>query len=299
MRAIVLRLAILVVTPACGSDKDSAFSPSGASDYCEAIEPFFCSFYVRCGRMDVTTQAECKAAFLPRCNAVFEPRYIGLEAAGLLELDLAGIDACRAHLDSVACDQQTLELAGPCQAMWRGTQPAGAACGFDVETFVCEPGSECVLGLDLCGECRPAVAVGATCTPGTDVCEGDAYCDDGICVAFRRNGETCTPDDRCLIGSACESGVCTPPTFVARGEACNARNRCPYLTACIGGTCQSTSSLGAACTNDGVCEIGACDGGVCVAPRPDGDACERPAQCSSGLCTDMLCQPRPSVCIAP
>lgn len=290
-------VAFLVALTACGSDP-KPFVPSGAIDYCEAIEPFFCDFYVRCGRMAVPDVASCKDAFLTSCNAVFEPRYVELEAAGLLALDVDGIAACEAHLATVACDQQIQELDGPCGSMWIGQQPAGASCGLDVEFFVCAPGNECVLGLDFCGDCRPIVAVGQPCMTPDNTCGGDAFCDSGTCKARVKNGDACTPDDRCMTGSTCDAGVCTPPTFVAEGAQCNQRNRCPYLTACIGGTCQRTASSGDTCTNDTSCEIGFCEG-TCQAPRAVGEACMRAAQCASGLCDGTTCQARPSACIEP
>ena len=288
-------VSLLVV--ACGSDPAPTFTPKGAADYCEAIEPFFCDFYVRCGRMDVTTVDACKTAFLTSCNAVFEPRYVDLEAAGLLSLDLDGITACREHLATVACDQQIQELSGPCADMWRGLQPAGASCGLDVESFVCTPDTECVLGLNLCGTCRPVVPVGMSCDPATQTCGAEGFCDNGTCRARVRNGDACGPTDRCLTGSVCDNGICTPPSFVARGASCDARHRCPYLTACIGGTCQPTASVGGACTNDGSCELGFCDAGTCQLPRGDGEMCDRAAQCATGLCVGNACQPRPSACI--
>lgn len=291
--AVLLAAALL----GCGSGGGSS-TPRGASDYCEAIEPFFCTFYVRCGRMDVATAAACKPAFLASCNAVFEPRYVDLEAAGLMALDEDGIERCRQHLDTVACEQQIQELDGPCADMWRGQQAAGERCGLDVEYFVCAPETECVLGLDFCGDCRPRVEVGMACTPGTDTCGTDAFCDAGTCRARVRNGDPCGPDDRCMTGSVCESGTCTPPSFVGRGEACDSRRRCPYLTACIAGTCQPTAATGEPCASDAACELGFCDG-TCQEPRASGDPCERASQCSTGLCDGATCQPRPSSCIAP
>ena len=295
---ILVALLVMHSLSGCGSDPDPAFVPRGASDYCEAIEPFFCPFYLRCGRMDVATAAECKDAFLTSCNGIFEPRYVDLEAAGLLALDVAGIESCRQHLETVACDQQIQELTGPCADMWRGQQPQGADCGLDVESFVCSPGTECVLRLDFCGDCRPLVAVGMPCVAGTDTCGSDGFCDTGTCVARVRNGDPCAPSDRCMTGSLCASGMCTPPSFVARGEACDQRNRCPYLTACIGGTCQATAGPGEPCGADGGCELGFCEG-VCQDPRPSGEPCTRAGQCSSGLCDGVTCQARPSACIAP
>jgi hypothetical protein len=288
-------LALLLCS--CGSDATPS-TPIGASDYCETIEPFFCAFYVRCGRMDIESAAACKAPFLASCNAVFEPRYIDLEAAGLLGLDADGIEQCKDHLETVACDQQIQELSGPCANMWRGTQAVGGSCGLDVESFVCAPDSACVLGLDFCGDCRPLVEVGNACVPGTDTCGDDAFCDGNICQARKRNGDACGSGDRCLTGSACTNAVCTPPSFVGNGETCDARHRCPYLTACIAGTCQPTGSTGDTCTSDGTCELGYCNAnGLCEAPGANGAACDRASQCSSGLCDGTTCQARPSACI--
>lgn len=289
---------IAALLPGCGSDAEPS-TPRGASDYCEAIEPFLCAFYVRCGRMDVESANACKGSFLTSCNQMFEPRYIDLEAAGLLSLDVEGIERCRQHLESVACEQQIQELDGPCAEMWHGQQVAGESCGLDVEFFVCAPDTECVLGLDFCGECRPLVEVGMPCVPGTNTCGGDGFCDGGTCRARVRNGDPCGPDDRCMTGSLCEGGTCTPPSFVGRGEACDQRHRCPYLTACIAGTCQPTAGIGEPCTSDGQCELGFCDAaGICQGPRANDAPCDRASQCSSGLCDGTTCQARPSSCIA-
>jgi hypothetical protein len=248
--------------------------------------------------MDVESAAACKVPFLASCNAVYEPRYIDLEAAGLLTLDTDGIERCKKHLETVACDQQIQELSGPCADMWRGQQAIGATCGLDVESFVCAAGSECVLGLDFCGDCRPLVEVGMPCVAGTDTCGNEAFCDNSVCKARVKNGDPCGTGDRCMTGSLCESGTCVPPMFVGNGEACDQRHRCPYLTACISGTCQPTGSTGGACTTDGTCELGFCGtAGTCEVPRKNGDPCDRAAQCSSGLC-DVTCQARPSACIA-
>lgn len=301
---------VLAMIAGCSSDRSHAVPdaaaepdatvviPQGASDYCEAIEPFFCDFYLRCGRMDVATVVACKAAFLTKCNAVYEPRYVGLEAAGLLALDLDGLSACKQHLATVACGVQTQELAGPCATMWRGTQAAGETCGFDVESFVCASGNECVLGLDLCGDCRAVVAIGASCTPGTDTCGAEGFCAEGMCRARVSNGQLCSAADRCVTGSSCDAGTCTGPRYVTRGQACDQRHRCPYLTVCTNGTCQATAAVGEPCTNDGVCELGFCDGGTCAVPRAVHQPCARALACNSGLCDGSTCQARPSACIA-
>ena len=52
-----------------------------AVDYCESIVDFFCPFYLRCGRIAESDLASCRQTFLETCNAVYEPRYVALEAA--------------------------------------------------------------------------------------------------------------------------------------------------------------------------------------------------------------------------
>ncbi len=272
--------------------------PPQASEYCESIVDSFCDFYLRCGRMDVASVDLCREPFLASCNTVFEPQYVALEAAGLLTLSAEGLLACEEHLGVVACEAQIFELTGPCSGLWSGTQGVGEGCGLDVEYYVCDPSAACTIGLDFCGTCETLLAVGDDCTTEASTCGPEAFCDAGACRARVPNGETCTPDDRCMAGSGCIDALCQGPTFVALGDACGATARCPYLTACVGGVCTSTVGVGEACSASAPCEIGLCAGGVCVAPRDDGEACGGNAGCSSGMCIEGMCEPRPSGCVA-
>jgi hypothetical protein len=270
-----------------------------ASEYCESIADFFCDFYLRCGRMAVNSVAECRPRFLDSCNGRFESRYVDLEGAGLLSLDADGLAACKAHLDAVACEQQIFELDGPCARIWRGHQPTGGPCAIDVEGFVCDATSECVLALDLCGTCRTIVALGADCSGADTTCGRQAFCDNGLCRARKANGEACGPDDRCMTGSGCQAGTCTGPSFVAAGSACDNDRRCPYLTTCSGGVCSATSALGDGCSTHTECESDLCGGsGSCEAPRANGQACAERAECQSGLCEAGSCRALPGACIA-
>jgi len=271
--------------------------PPQAADYCESIVDSFCGFYLRCGRMDVDSVEACHAPFLESCNAVFEPQYVELEAAGLLSLSVEGLAACEQHLADVACEQQIFELTGPCSQIWAGTQATGEGCGLDVEYYVCDPASTCTIGLDFCGTCETLLEPGDDCTAEGTSCGPAGFCDAGVCRARVPNGEPCTPDDRCMAGSGCLAEVCQGPSFVAQGEACDATHRCPYLTTCVGGSCVPTARLGEACSAATPCEAGTCEAGTCQAPGPDGAACSGNAACSSGLCIDDVCAPRPSVCL--
>ncbi|MBV1862571.1 MAG: hypothetical protein KUG77_29380 [Nannocystaceae bacterium] len=269
-----------------------------ASEYCESIVDSFCDFYARCGRMDVASAELCHEPFLTSCNTMFEPQYVGLEAAGLLTLSAQGLVACEEHLADVACEEQTFELTGPCSGLWSGTQAAGEGCGLDVEYYVCDASAACTIGLDFCGTCETLLEPGDDCTAEGTSCGPQAFCDAGTCRARVPNGGTCSPDDRCMAGSGCVEDICQGPTFVALDEACDVTRRCPYLTACIEGVCTSTAGLGEECSVAAPCEVGFCAEGLCEAPRDDEEPCGGNSQCSSGMCIGDMCAPRPSGCIA-
>lgn len=304
--AFALALASLsctpMTTPLDGGDADAgAAAPPSASEYCEHIEPFFCDFYLRCGRMaGVTTTEECRAVFQEQCNARYEPRYAALERASLLRLDADGIEACRAHLADVPCEEQIRDLDGPCGAMWIGAQAEGGACGFDVESLVCAPGSECTLGLDFCGECRPLQGEGEPCGDAAEesvTCGTNASCEDGRCVARVAVGDPCTPDDRCVIGASCDEtlDLCVGPTYVGLGESCDQTRRCPYKSHCAG-VCVEDVMLEESCATT-TCASGWCGADdVCQALLPAGGTCASSAQCSSGLCLDGVCRDLPGPC---
>lgn len=317
MRLVVLSCSLVLALAGCPTpepyrDAGVAAEDAGvvdedvvaAADYCESIVDFFCPYYVRCGRMAASSVDECREVFLPACNARFEPSYESLEAEGLLHLSRAGLDACAAHLDDVACEQQLLDLDGPCAAMWKGTQPAGAACGFDIESFVCEPGTACVLDLTFCGTCRPVVADGASCADtdpvlGDVTCARESTCDDDTCLARKRVGELCAAGDRCVLGAICNSdGVCAGPTYAGVGDTCdNFDNRCPFRAECLEDQCRLAGTVGDTCDAITPCDSGAfCEGDVCVELVPQGGSCDASVQCQSGICAESICAVLPSAC---
>jgi hypothetical protein len=264
-----------------------------ATSYCEELVDVFCPFYLRCGRMNVADVEACRAAFPASCEAKFEPRFVPLADAGLLSLSRAGLQACAAHLADVPCDEQFFELQGPCAGIWQGQVAAGGACGLDVETFVCAPGTTCALDLSFCGTCETVLPAGARCRDGTtDVdgaCGPAGVCgDDDVCVARPRTNESCDPDGvPCVLPARCfGDGVCREPAVVGVGEACDVSRRCPYFAACEAGTCVVVDGLGAACVDDGDCEASFCAGGTCVALLPAAAPCLRSTQCGSGRCGD-------------
>jgi len=277
-------------------DTNSPYLP--VTDYCETIAGFFCDFYLRCGRMNVPDAPTCNDVFLESCNGRYERRYRELETAGLLRLSRAGVAACRDHLAVVPCAEQIRELRGPCFDLFEGTQAAGDPCGYDVESFVCAPGTACVLDMSLCGTCEIALGTGADCSVADTTCSPSGVCRGDQCVDRKLIGEGCAPTDSCELGAWCDAatGTCRGPSFVGIGNPCDAGNRCPYLTGCSGGACVATARIGESCQST-TCETGSCDPtATCVALLPTGSACTAPDQCHSGRCTGNQCAGFPTAC---
>lgn len=282
-------------------DSGSPDVPLEADSYCERIATFFCPYYLRCGRMAVDDVEACESVMAEACEGRYEPRYVGLADEGLLTLSADGLDACEDHLADVPCEQQIRDLDGPCADMWVGTVPAGGGCGFDVESFICAPGTTCILGLDFCGTCEPAAAIGGACGGEPTVrCEPDAECIGDVCQRRPLAGETCDPEGvRCALGSNCVDDTCVGPTYVGLGDSCDQANRCPYHSFCVGGQCVLAASLGQSCTPGSVeCDSGWCDDGTCAPLKEDGQPCDFAVECRGGRCVDDVCAGLPSECVA-
>jgi hypothetical protein len=301
----VFWILLLVGTAACSSSTPSnAETDAGtlhAADYCEASADFFCDYYLRCGRMVAASKDECVATFLETCNARYEQRYVDLETAGLLSVSRAGLEACKAHLATVSCAQQLSDLAGPCGGIWVGTQPIGASCGLDVESFTCAPGGDCVIGLDLCGTCQKAAALGEPCGVDVATCAGEAACVGGTCVARAAVGGACSTSAPCPVGASCTGGVCVAPTIVGEGAACDASHRCAYRSTCSSGTCVRSALLGEDCSGR-ACASGRCvtegSAKVCRALLDVGAACASALDCRSASCVSGTCRALPDACFA-
>ncbi len=271
---------------------DAAPPPPEPSGYCETIAPFFCEFYVRCGRMAVDTVGECLEVFGPACNAAYEPQYVAHANAGLLRLDAGGLAACEAHLASVACEVQVFDLDGPCAGVWAGLSPAGAPCAPGIGSFVCASGTTCVLDLSFCGVCEPAAPTGGACGPsdtGALRCGAEDHCVDGLCVRRAAPGEACAVREDCVVAADCLDGTCRTFERAAAGEACDQSRRCPYHSTCLGGTCVVNRRQGEACAPGEACDGGRCAEGTCV-PFGDADApCDAGGECLSGQCDAGRC----------
>jgi hypothetical protein len=284
----------LDATPLDATPLDAAVPDAAptASDYCEATADVFCPYYLRCGRMAVPDLDACRATFLSNCNGVYEPVYSALAEADLLRLSGEGIAACAAHLEDVACDQQIFDLDGPCGGMWIGQSPVGGSCAPGIESFVCAPGSTCVLGLDFCGTCAPVVPAGADCAEAR--CAATARCVDDRCVARALPGEPCEPAG-CVAGARCVDDLCAPPARAAVGEACDRSRACPYRAACVDGACVVAALIGEPC-GARPCAGGVCVDGQCAAPGGEGTPCDRGAACIGQLCVEGACSAIPGPC---
>ncbi|HVH41866.1 MAG TPA: hypothetical protein VM925_05965 [Labilithrix sp.] len=282
---------------AANDDASSTKGAIAASEYCESIADFFCDFYLRCGRMVAANKAECRTVFIETCNARYEPRYIDLDRAKLLSLSREGVEACSEHLAKVACIEQVSDLDGPCAAMWLGSAPAGARCAPDVESFVCTPGTTCVVDLDLCGECETAAPRGGPCEPGGTRCAGADACVDGECIARALSGQPCSDKKPCVVGSTCSENTCVSPVVVSEGAACDSKHRCAYRSYCDAGKCARASLLGESCEATRACASGRCEAGKCVPLRAAGETCASNGECSSAQCIDGECTPLPSSCL--
>lgn len=281
---------------------DAALPDAGpaptARDYCETVADAYCPYYLRCGRMAAADDAACRARFLESCNGYYEPQYVALEDAGLLRFDPDAVAACAAHLAQVPCAQQVSDLFGPCGALWTGQVPAGGACGANLDYFVCAPDTTCVLGLDFCGTCQPAAALGQGCGGDGPRCGRDAVCQGGTCQARNLPGDPCG-DTGCVLGAQCVDGTCAGPTVAAVGEACARDRDCPYAASCVGGVCVAAVLEGEACGADAPCNFGGCVAGRCVAPRPPGAACEAATDCVTGACDGGACASASLGCAQP
>ncbi len=269
-----------------------------ARSYCELTVELFCPYYLRCGRMAVADVATCREVFLESCNARYEPVYAALVDRSALALSRAGIDRCGEHLATVACDQQIFDLDGGCDAVWVGLVGAGDAdnsCGLGIESFVCDPASTCLIGLDFCGTCVPLVGPDEACDL-EHRCADDGTCSAGRCVSRAAVGATCSEGINCVLGASCVQGMCVAPEIVALDEACNQARRCPYRAACVGGRCVATGLLGEVCGAAG-CASGACIDGTCVPFLDPGTDCTSDGACRSGRCDEGRCSALVSPCL--
>jgi hypothetical protein len=212
----------------------------------------------------------CAAAGIPYDRAA-------CEAYGLEELELNA--PANAIWDSVAagkcvawfariassCDQDETGDE-PCEDIYRGTLPEGAAC-MDADECADIRGSEATCAYDdmtLSGSC--AVEIEPVRGRSGDACVGT--CTSDSCSVFSSPGESaantiCHLEDGLLCDASL--GVCVPPPVL--GETC-----LDFYCA-AGAYCASP--------ND-----------ICQAAKPDGEPCDYGEECTGGSCANFVCGPR-------
>ncbi len=235
-------------SPAVSNDHDSGPDPiedAGAPPhhpeldrleaiFCGALAPDVCRARRACGCYGADDDPECEAREREGCARWLEC-FSDVEPESAVVVDPARVDHCvtlaRAALRS-------------CEAL--------------------------VLPQDCAVLLAESVEVGGRCAEAGDPCRGGACDDDGICVAYCREGEIA--DERCAF--ACAPGLrpdddrrCVP---AAEGR-CDAGGLCPPGRACVDG--------------------------VCARPRRAGEPCDYTEECAVGFdCIDERCDRAPDAC---
>ncbi len=135
------------------------------------------------------------------------------------------------------------------------------------------------------------------CPADLNGCPITAFCQGGVCVPRKPNGQTCGDPGQCTSGF-CTDGVCcnsacggtckscnstTPGTCVNFAANTDPQSECAAYNCSGAGVCFSSCSGGACSLN---CKAGAsCAGSSCFADSPDGKACSLACECASGACT--------------
>ncbi len=205
--------------------------------------------------------------------------------------------------DGNVCTADSCDPAAGCK---NENLPDDSPCSFLNSQHVCVSG-QCV--------CQPACD-GKECGPDgcggqCGVCDGDAYCDAGLCLPWCPNGECDNGEDQCSCpqdcGSPCAGKQCGDDGC---GQSCGECGGPQDI--CVDGQCvcqpQDCEALGKACGDwddgcggtvpCGVCGCGeTCDSGACVYHACDGKECgpdgcgDECGSCAPGLgCVEGACQ---------
>ncbi len=193
------------------------------------------------------------------------------------------IAACTAALSSAVttCDQAA--IAASCGL--RGTLAEASPCIFNEQCasgFCLNGGRPDSTTSELgCGTCLRLVPLGGICGVD-DTCDGDAYCSNGLCAGYAKEGEPCDSASNVL----CEVGVLACDDFQTHtcvrlaklGEPCtticsNCVPECAWNLSCPNGTCVALSS--SPLPQCGVyCAFGGTDAGAGMACScPAGSVC--------------------------
>jgi hypothetical protein len=256
---------------------------------------------------------------------------------GRVVVDEEAVDACRDHLQSVACNEAEGSSEGceplppppadsPCdlEDLFVGQLLEEEVCSsIDGASLDCAPGLTCAVGLGLgtTGRCVAVKHENEPCT-ATAECDRDLYCAplDATCQRLRTEGEVCVfadredpspPPETLLLGCTPDLS-CDPITSICVAR-CQAGAACIYdeecddgqeLT-CIVDRCGMPRAAGLPCAVDDDCDEGLHCGPdvfdpaalVCTAPKQNNDDCVAHDECQSGFCRPSTLRCSPQVMV--
>lgn len=281
-----------------GSDNDEAPALGPTKDACESLANASCSREARCRdnafRLDYASPEDCVKEKSAACRA-------RLRAPGSSYRD-TNARACAAALETASCEDVVLgKVPGACRPP-PGRYPARAACADDAQ---CES-TVCLFEDQFpCGTCSEKKAAGALqrCSSPAQCPEGEACHDgmddrvmkNGVCRSIVGEGELCQ-NAFCAAGLWCQSGVCVRTR--GEGQSCGLEGPCDPakgLACDVLGTRKCFAPTAKfkrdeACDSTGLCEVGFyCTrlprvGSVCVALPGKDEACTTlcaaPARCA-------------------
>ena len=293
--------------------------PSTVDQYCTQFPSASCGFLVACGYYEAQSSCETFYSSFDYCAAA----RVAL-SAGRVRFDAALAAQCvslgRAN---TTCTPFTATTSGPdCRRVFDGLIAnthtcledsdcvAGSYCTSDPKVScggACQPkkqlgaaatrAGECATGLSFyAGACVTPQPVGAACSPVSPSlyprpCVTGAICDNTVCRAYRRPGESCSSYE-CFYGE-CRSGTCGE--YIGLGGACGTGLRCAADLACLSGHCAPLSTSGGSCSSWVDCTRDLyCSAGTCVPRKTAQASCSSTTDCRSGL----YCDATQHVCLA-
>jgi hypothetical protein len=252
---------------AVGGNGGSAAGGSGGytlEDVCQKTAPIGCALDQPCCTQSGFgfDQNGCVQAAVDSCM-----KDVAEVKAGTMKFDPSGVDACIANLkpylqECVIKSNEMFPLfdaLAPCQSIWIGTLPAGAACERDEQ---CAPTGDPYVFVscdDTSKTCRHFARLGLN-----QPCElsdnAPGACDTGLYC------------DAALIGVPPYQGMCRAATAI--GAPCNTFK--PYNLECgfgfycnqSTGVCTSAKIGGASCAETVECQTLTCTLGQCAAQKP-------------------------------
>jgi hypothetical protein len=204
--AIAFASISLVVACSSSNGGSSVSDDQAATD----VASSFCNKYNSCAAPFV----QITYGDMATCQARFKLSVAPSLAANGTGATSAQYESCSKDLSAASCDDVlSRNLPQSCQTV-AGTLANGAACGED---------SQCT---------------GKFCNTGTN-----QTC--GACSTLAAAGGTCTSDNGCDYGLACNGGVCS--AYASAGATCDTTHVCKTTLACLNGTCATSLEAGATC----------------------------------------------------